>query len=164
MVKEFNSPFISGNIYLISKEIVRYYPDGLMNPKKLCKGTPVVFMRDMSTSADEQLYLVQDYAGELWNLPSKEYLTHTPIKSKPRKKELKIYKKVKWIFLFSALLFLSMMIIGGITSSFIPTVLGSLGAIISMFAYVDQSPTELLYSNEENLRELEILLSNTEGK
>ena len=121
-------------------------------------------MRDMSTSADEQLYLVQDYTGELWNLPSKAYLTHTPIKSKPRKKELEIYKKVKRIFLFSALLFLSMMIIGEITSSFIPSFLGGLGAIISMFAYVDQSPTELLYSSKGNLRELEILLSNKEEK
>lgn len=153
MISEIKRTYDPGAIYLVNKDITRFHrSDNPINGKTLHTGTPVVYIQ---TIQQTDSCIVRDYTGQLWRL-SRDDLDHQPASEIPAKGEILLYKLPFFLAPFSFLGGVVLFFLGFSVVAFV-----CFGAsFVSLFTIKNVLETAMyhLYTNPENLRELEVLL------
>ncbi len=173
MISEIKRTYNPGAIYLVNGDITRcHISDNPINGKTLHIGTPVVYIQTIQQTD----CIVRDYTGQVWRL-SRGKLDKAQISNIACKRTIFLYKTLRNIptlgcigtgsFLFLALAsYFCCFPVALTLTMFLAFVICF--AITAISIHTDERLSETgkyhLYTNYENLRELEVLLNNSSLK
>lgn len=165
MISEIKRTYDPGAIYLVNEDITRcHISDNPTNGKMLYIGTPVVYIQTIQQTD----CIVRDYTGQLWRL-SRDDLDPEPVSKMHIKSKMFLYKLPFFLIPLGILgaVVLSLLGLSFFYSNPDFTVYMWYAALIcfatagiSFLILVNPAETAryYLYTNPENLQELEVLL------